>query len=168
MSLTANSLDLVQEFHDDTGIVTPQFACVPDWSPENARDLDLAATFLKTIAKKLRDSAAKRGAPRCLQRIALEAEELGEKADAMARYDLLGLFDGGLDGRYVGDGTTLECGLGLVFDQGMVLVHESNMSKKFPDGTFRRDDAGKIIKGPNYRPVNLRPLLDRVTKKDKP
>jgi predicted HAD superfamily Cof-like phosphohydrolase len=166
--MSKHSLDLVQEFHDETGIVTPSFACVPDWTPENAASLELAACFLKTISKKLREDSAKRGAPRCLQRIALEAEELGEKAGAMARYDLLGVLDGAGDGEVVANGTALECGLGLVLPDAVELIHVSNMSKRFPDGTFHRDTAGKILKGPDYVPVNLRPLLARVTKKDQP
>lgn len=163
-----NSLDLVQEFHDETGIVTPTFACVPDWSPTNAGTLAWASQELHKISMVLKQMGEANGAPRCIVRARIETEELGEKLGCMAAYDLVGLLDGQGDQRVVADGTALECGLGLVHDEAVVLIHESNMSKRDPDGTFHRDTAGKIIKGPNYRPVNLRPLLARVTKKDKP
>lgn len=168
MSRHPNSLDLVQEFHDDTGIITPACALVPDWTPQNAAILTFAAEQLESLSRMLRDMGQAQGAPRCIVRARIETEELGEKLRAMANYDLLGLLDGQGDQRYVTDGTALECGLGLVHDEAVVLIHDSNMSKKFPDGTFHRDDSGKILKGPDYHPVNLRPLLDRVTKKDKP
>lgn len=163
-----NSLDLVQEFHDDTGIITPAYALVPDWTPKHAEMLNYAASMLAAVSLQLKKYGELNGAPRCIVRGRIEIEELGEKLDAMARYDLLGLLDGQGDQRVVADGTALECGLGLVHDEAVVLIHDSNMSKKFPDGTFHRDDSGKIIKGPDYRPVNLRPLLARVTKKDQP
>ncbi len=166
--MSKHSLDLVQEFHDETGIVTPSFACVPDWTPGNAGVLAFAEDTLRNLSRTLREMSAQAGAPRCLQRIALEAEELGEKAGAMARYDLLGVLDGAGDGEVVANGTALECGLGLVLPDAVELIHVSNMSKRFPDGTFHRDTAGKILKGPDYVPVNLRPLLVRVTKKDQP
>ena len=150
------SLHMVREFHDGTNIVTPKFACIPDWTPEHAKTLEWAARSLHAIANRLKMYGEHNGAPRCIVRGRIEIEELGEKLDAMARYDLLGVFDGGLDGRYVGDGTMIETGLEPVFDEGMDLVHTSNMSKRFPDGT--------ILKGPNYVPVNLQPLLARVSK----
>lgn len=168
MSKHPNSLDLVQEFHDDTGIITPAYAVVPDWSPRTGDVLRKAAAALHNLSLALKRYGEDNGAPRCIVRARIEVEELGEKLDAMGAYDLLGLLDGCGDGRVVADGTALECGLGLVHDEAVVLIHESNMSKKFPDGTFHRDDSGKIIKGPDYHPVNLRPLLARVTKKDKP
>lgn len=166
MSKSANSLDMVQEFHDETGIVTPSFACVPDWTPSNAGTLAWASEQLHKISTVLKQVGEANGAPRCIVRARIETEELGEKLGCMARYDLVGLLDGQGDQRVVADGTALECGLGLVHDPAVVLIHESNMSKKFPDGTFHRDGSGKILKGPNYVPVNLKPLIDRVTKKD--
>lgn len=49
-----------------------------------------------------------------------------------------------------GDGVT-----GYAF----TLVHESNMSKVGDDGKPIYRDDGKVMKGPNYKPANLIPLI---------
>lgn len=54
-------------------------------------------------------------------------------------------------GNGVASGTPLQPG----WDE----VHSSNMSK-IPDG-YKRED-GKWMKGPNYRPANLRPLIEAM------
>lgn len=41
--------------------------------------------------------------------------------------------------------------LSKVFDK----VHQANMDKKFPDGTFHRRDDGKIIKPDGWTPPNI-------------
>jgi len=38
-------------------------------------------------------------------------------------------------------------------------VHRSNMSKVDSRGIIQRDNFGKILKGPNYRPPHLDPIL---------
>lgn len=43
---------------------------------------------------------------------------------------------------------------GIDIDQAFDVVHESNMSK-LVDGKAVKDDGGKVIKGPNYRPPDL-------------
>jgi hypothetical protein len=40
-------------------------------------------------------------------------------------------------------------------DKVFNLVHEANMNKKFPDGTFHKNDEGKIIKPPNWVEPNV-------------
>lgn len=89
-----NTLDMVQEFHDETGIATPTFARVPDWSPQAAGVLLFAFEKLHQLSLVMRDMGAAQGAPRCIVRARIEIEELGEKLHAMAQYDLLALLDG--------------------------------------------------------------------------
>jgi predicted HAD superfamily Cof-like phosphohydrolase len=78
-------------------------------------------------------------------RAALEADDLIETADAIA--DLL----------YVIYGAALTFGIPVreVFSE----VHRSNMTKLGNDGlpVYRAD--GKVMKGPNFSPPNLRPIL---------
>ena len=57
---------------------------------------------------------------------------------------------------YVVLGTAVACGIDIepIFQE----VHRSNLTK-FVDGTFRED--GKYVKGPNYSPANLEPLIEK-------
>lgn len=57
-----------------------------------------------------------------------------------------------VEGRFVGIGVPSDA----AFDE----VHASNMSKLGADGSPIYREDGKILKGPNYRPPNLAPLLD--------
>ena len=54
--------------------------------------------------------------------------------------------------------------LGLDVDLLMDEIHRSNMSKAWPDGTVHRRDDGKIIKSPEYTPVDLPPVLEQMRK----
>jgi NTP pyrophosphatase (non-canonical NTP hydrolase) len=49
--------------------------------------------------------------------------------------------------------------LGLPLDTAFMRVHISNMSKVELDGTVRRREDGKILKGPRYLPPNLDDLV---------
>lgn len=64
------------------------------------------------------------------------------------------------DLRYVLEGTAVS--LGLPIDAAFEAVHASNMSKRFPDGTFHSDPKGKVLKGPNYRPPDMEALVPPV------
>ena len=48
---------------------------------------------------------------------------------------------------------------GLPFDEAFKRVHESNMSKLGPDGKPIYRDAGKVLKGPNYKKPDLSDLV---------
>lgn len=76
-------------------------------------------------------------------RLAFDARDLVEIADAIG------------DALYVVLGTAVACGIEIApaFDA----IHESNMTK-FIDG-HRRED-GKWIKGPSYKPVDLKPIIE--------
>ncbi len=49
---------------------------------------------------------------------------------------------------------------GWDLDEAMRRIHLSNMSKLGPDGLPIRRGDGKVLKGPNYRPPNLKDLLN--------
>lgn len=88
----------------------------------------------------------------------LIGEEFDELVNAMADGDLEGIADGCADLLYVVFGTALA--FGIPIDAVFAEVHRSNMSKKFPDGTFHTNDAGKVIKPPDFTPPNLVPILE--------
>jgi hypothetical protein len=51
-----------------------------------------------------------------------------------------------------------------ILGEAFIRVHESNMSKLMPDGSVKRREDGKVLKGPNYREPKLMDLvLDGVT-----
>jgi predicted HAD superfamily Cof-like phosphohydrolase len=49
---------------------------------------------------------------------------------------------------------------GWDLDEAMRRIHLSNMSKLGPDGLPIRRGDGKVMKGPHYRPPNLKDLLN--------
>lgn len=48
--------------------------------------------------------------------------------------------------------------LGINIGAALQEIVECNLSKRLDDGTFMRDDGGKILKGPNY----VKPTLEGV------
>ena len=52
-----------------------------------------------------------------------------------------------------------ENGFGEILFQAFSEVHRSNMSKKNKNGVILRREDGKIIKGPDYFPPNLKQFL---------
>ncbi len=59
---------------------------------------------------------------------------------------------------YVVWGTAISFGLPL--EEVFRRVHESNMSKLGDDGKPIYREDGKVLKGPNYKPVDLRDLFE--------
>ncbi len=68
-----------------------------------------------------------------------------EAADALA------------DLTYVIYGMALEAGIDL--DRVLAEVHSSNLSKLMPDGSVKRREDGKILKGPNFREPKIAEVL---------
>lgn len=92
-------------------------------------------------------------------RLDLIQEEWEELIDGVYKKDLIEVADALGDLVYVIIGMALECGIPLdkVFDE----IHRSNMTKFDTDGKpiFRVD--GKLLKGPNFQPPNLEPILNQ-------
>ncbi len=89
-------------------------------------------------------------------RVALIEEELAEFRNAGEAQNLVEIADALADLLYVvyGAGVTYGIDLEPVFRE----IHRSNMSKGDPE-VVRRPD-GKILKGPNYQPPDVRALLE--------
>lgn len=96
-----------------------------------------------------------------------EVKELGEEiAWAMADVQMQGELSGKVKARmlkeladvqYVISG--LAETLGLPLEEAFIRVHNSNMSKLDDDGKPIKNDVGKVLKGPNYRPPHLDDLV---------
>jgi predicted HAD superfamily Cof-like phosphohydrolase len=93
---------------------------------------------------------------RQLLRVTLIREELDELIMAMGQGDLIETADAIGDLLYVVYGTAAECGIDA--DKVFAEVHRSNMTK---DASVVRED-GKIMKGPNFSPPDLREALGIV------
>jgi predicted HAD superfamily Cof-like phosphohydrolase len=89
-------------------------------------------------------------------RTLLIEEELAEYRNAVAAKDLVGVADALADLLYGVYGAAVECGIDLepVFAE----IHRSNMTK---GGSVCRRPDGKVAKGPDYEPPNVREVLLR-------
>jgi len=87
----------------------------------------------------------------------LHREEWIELKDAMRRYDLVEVADAICDLIYVLCGTAVSFGIPL--DECFAEVQRSNMSKLGYDGNPIVRDDGKILKGPDYTPPDLRGII---------
>lgn len=96
---------------------------------------------------------------RAMLRIHLIQEELAELAHAFAEGNLVKVLDALTDLQVVLDGTYIECGLDSLKKAAFMEVHRSNMSKLGVGGNPILNEAGRVVKGPNYRPPNLAALL---------
>lgn len=141
--------DLVAEFHRVYGM--------PDRVDEGARaDLDferlnMRMSLIKEEVTELVEAVYGRDASNALaQTLAALPDDLNrdvvETADALA--DLI----------YVIYGMALEVGIDL--DQVLAEVHSSNLSKLMPDGSVKRREDGKILKGPNFREPRIAAVLE--------
>lgn len=70
-----------------------------------------------------------------------EVEIIAEQADAFVDID------------YYNNNTA--CKAGMNVDSLYDIVHDANMAKRFPDGTFHKNDHGKIIKPYNWMEPNI-------------
>ncbi len=96
---------------------------------------------------------------RIILRHNLIQEEVNELLSAGATGDIVGVADAIADCLYILYGTALEWGLGdklpVIFDE----VHRSNMSKLGADGKPIYREDGKILKGENYTPPQIKDIV---------
>lgn len=90
-------------------------------------------------------------------RVKLIDEEFTELKEAIEARDIVAIADALTDLNYVVYGAALEWGVPA--DECFRVVHKSNMSKLGEDGKPIYLDNGKVAKGPNYLPPDLKPLL---------
>lgn len=163
MSSYSMSLWAVRDFHDAHGIHEPDLPTMEPLTPEARDELASIRENLQGVTNLAWSLAAKRDCKSAL-RVQLIAEELTELVTAMLAEDATEALDALCDLRYVCDGTTLCLGLGTMFHDAFQEVHNSNMSKLGADGGPISDDAGRVVKGPNYRPPDIESIISEWCK----
>jgi len=110
-------------------------------------------TFMKTFGQEVKTKPSFSSNKINKLRIDLIKEELDELQEAMKNNDLLEVADALTDILYVtyGAGHAFGIDLDKCFDE----VQNSNMSKLDENGKPIYNDAGKVMKGPNYFKPNL-------------
>ena len=104
--------------------------------------------FMKTYGQEVKDKAGFSDAKTNKLRIDLIKEELEELTEAMQDENLLEVADALTDILYVTYGAGHAFGIDL--DKCFEEVQNSNMSKLGEDGKPIYNEAGKVMKGPNY------------------
>ena len=109
--------------------------------------------FMKTFGQEVKNKPSFSSDKINKLRIDLIKEELDELTEAMNNDDLLEVADALTDILYVAYGAGHAFGIDLdkCFDE----VQNSNMSKLDENGKPIYNDAGKVMKGPNYFRPNL-------------
>ena len=113
--------------------------------------------FMKTYGQEVKDKAGLSDAMTNKLRIDLINEELEELTEAMQNENLLEVADALTDILYVTYGAGHAFGIDL--DKCFEEVQNSNMSKLGEDGKPIYNEAGKVMKGPNYFKPDLSKYL---------
>ena len=114
--------------------------------------------FMKTYGQEVKDKAGFSDAKTNKLRIDLIKEELEELTEAMQDENLLEVADALTDILYVTYGAGHAFGIDL--DKCFEEVQNSNMSKLGDDGKPIYNEAGKVMKGPNYFKPDLSKYLN--------
>ena len=114
--------------------------------------------FMKTYGQDVKDKAGLSDIKTNKLRIDLIKEELEELTEAMQDKNLLEVADALTDILYVTYGAGHAFGIDL--DKCFEEVQSSNMSKLGEDGKPIYNEAGKVMKGPNYFKPDLSKYLN--------
>ena len=114
--------------------------------------------FMKTYGQEVKDKAGFSDVRTNKLRIDLIKEELEELTEAMQDENLLEVADALTDILYVTYGAGHAFGIDL--DKCFEEVQNSNMSKLGEDGKPIYNEAGKVMKGPNYFKPDLSKYLN--------
>ena len=114
--------------------------------------------FMKTYGQEVKNKAGFSDAKTNKLRIDLIKEELEELTEAMQDKNLLEVADALTDILYVTYGAGHAFGIDL--DKCFEEVQNSNMSKLGEDGKPIYNEAGKVMKGPNYFKPDLSKYLN--------
>jgi len=114
--------------------------------------------FMKTFGQEVKDKPAFSTDKINKLRIDLIKEELEELTDAVKKNDLLEVADALTDILYVTYGAGHAFGIDL--DKCFEEVQNSNMSKLDENGRPIYNNAGKVMKGPNYFKPDLSKFIN--------
>lgn len=123
--------------------------------------LEMVKEFHEAFGHPVKDAPDLTDEELCKLRRKLLREELFELHSAMTMDDKVAVLDALCDLQYVLDGAFLALGFHNVKDTAMAEVHRSNMSKLGADGKPIYREDGKILKGPNYTPPDIRSILEK-------
>ena len=121
-------------------------------------NFDKVGTFMKTFGQEVKTKASFSTDKINELRLSLIQEELDELSEAIKNKDLLEVADALTDILYVTYGAGHAFGIDL--DKCFEEVQNSNMSKLGNDGKPIYNDAGKVMKGPNYFKPDLSKFLN--------
>ena len=113
---------------------------------------------METFGQEVKNKASFSSAKINQLRLDLINEELQELKEAMKNKDILEVADALTDILYVTYGAGHAFGIDL--DKCFQEVQNSNMSKLDKDGKPIFNEAGKVMKGPNYFKPNLRQFIE--------
>lgn len=125
---------------------------------ENVTNFDRVKQFMDTFGQEVKSSPEFPDQKTQELRVELIREELTELQEAIDANDIVEVADALTDLLYVVYGAGLAFGIDL--DACFEEVHDSNMSKLMPDGTVKRREDGKVLKGPNFFQPDLKKVLD--------
>ena len=111
-------------------------------------NFDKVGTFMKTFGQEVKTKPSFSSDKINKLRVDLIKEELEELKEAMQNKDLLEVADALTDILYVTYGAGHAFGIDL--DKCFEEVQNSNMSKLDENGKPIYNEAGKVMKGPNY------------------
>ena len=117
-------------------------------------------TFMETFGQEVKTKPEFPNAETTNLRLELISEELNELYDAMEAKDIVGVADALTDILYVTYGAGHAFGVDL--DKCFKEVQRSNMSKLGQDGKPIYREDGKVMKGENYSPPDLKKYLQTV------
>jgi len=159
-----DTLRMVQEFHNTFGISIPETPTLEPLPPLAQRKLAQVIHMMKQVSTVCHVFAENhRGTPAGTYfiRLQLIQEELMEFAEGIFNGDIVESLDALGDLQYVVDGSFLTLGLGDLKLPAVAEIHRSNMTKLDEEGKPVLNSAGRVVKGPNYEPPNLAPLLEK-------
>ena len=115
-------------------------------------------TFMETFGQIVRTKPQFPDEKTMQLRFDLIKEELRELEEAMNTKNLKEIADALTDILYVTYGAG--CAYGLDLDKCFKEVQRANMSKLGNDGKPIYNEKGKVMKGPNYLPPNLKQFVE--------
>ncbi len=124
----------------------------------NMSNFNKVKTFMNTYGQEIRDNASFPDKKIVQLRIDLIQEELNELKDAINNNDIIEVADALTDILYVTYGAGHSFGINL--DKCFNEVQDSNMSKLDENKQPIYNDSGKVMKGPNYFPPNLKKIIE--------
>ena len=124
----------------------------------NMSNFNKVKTFMNTYGQEIREKASFPDKKIVQLRIDLIQEELNELKDAITSNDIIEVADALTDILYVtyGAGHSFGINLDKCFDE----VQDSNMSKLDENKKPIYSENGKVMKGPNYYPPNLKKIIE--------